>query len=313
MTDLLAKPIIFNGAPRSGTTIISEFIFQHPTLAWPSNYQEKYPAFSSINLVRNLFDNSIWSVIGKKRQLHSPSRINRFLFTPGECYDMWEHITGSEANFRHGFLLDQRADGETADAIRQYFDRMVRYQGRERLACKLTGPARLTYLASIFPDAIFVNIRRRLVPTVRSLLKVRFWGEAGARTIRWKGAYSDDELQWIKNTSADPALVTAYQILKIRQTQQIEELNLGVHSLNIDYESFVSDPMAALRIILDYCNLSLDDRIVKYLEHNPVVDRNEETDEYFSADTLARINALKARFPLETDPVSDALIADSGR
>ena len=61
----LQKPIIFIGTGRSGTTIISEIIDRHPDLAFPSNYQNRYPANPRVNLIRLLFDNSllenIWS------------------------------------------------------------------------------------------------------------------------------------------------------------------------------------------------------------------------------------------------------------
>ena len=58
--ELLKKPIIFFGSGRSGTTVISEIIFQHEDLAWHSNYQELFPTFAGINYLRHLFDNKLW-------------------------------------------------------------------------------------------------------------------------------------------------------------------------------------------------------------------------------------------------------------
>lgn len=63
---LLDKPIIFIGLGRSGTTIISEIIFQHEDLAWPSNYQNRFPDDVRINRIRPLLDNRFWRIRGQK-------------------------------------------------------------------------------------------------------------------------------------------------------------------------------------------------------------------------------------------------------
>ena len=55
--ELLEKPIIIFGSGRSGTTIISEIIFQHEQLAWHNNYQELFTHSALINYVRRIFDN----------------------------------------------------------------------------------------------------------------------------------------------------------------------------------------------------------------------------------------------------------------
>ncbi len=65
---LLQKPIIIFGTGRSGTTIISDIIFQHEHLAWHSNFQELFPRFAGINYLRRLFDNKWWRLIGMNTQ-----------------------------------------------------------------------------------------------------------------------------------------------------------------------------------------------------------------------------------------------------
>jgi len=177
---VLKNPIIFFGTGRSGTTIISEMLFQHPDLAWPSNYQEKFPGVPAINILRRLSDNRYWRLIGKKKGLHGTAFYNKFLFKPGENYQMWQYLVGDEIDFARGFLLDQKASPERQQFIRRYFARMVTAQGRKRLAFKITGPPRMGFLLSIFPDAIFVHIKRDTVPTISSLLKVDFWQTRGS-------------------------------------------------------------------------------------------------------------------------------------
>ncbi len=87
--NLLEKPIIIFGTGRSGTTVISEIIFQHEDLAWHSNYQELFPKFAGINRMRRLFDNKFWRIIGMNTQ-NNRSFSNYMLFRPIERYDFWE-------------------------------------------------------------------------------------------------------------------------------------------------------------------------------------------------------------------------------
>ena len=53
---------------------------------------------------------------------------------------------------------------------------VLRYHGKARFAAKLTGPARISYVSSIFPEARFVHVVRDGRAVVQSLMKVEFWG-----------------------------------------------------------------------------------------------------------------------------------------
>ncbi|HEY2728022.1 MAG TPA: hypothetical protein VGI61_12670, partial [Parafilimonas sp.] len=105
---LLEKPIIIFGSGRSGTTLISEIIFQHEDLAWHSNYQELFPKFAGINYMRRVFDNKMWRIIGMNTQ-NNRTFSNYMLFRPIERYDFWEAVTGERIDFSRGFLLNEKA------------------------------------------------------------------------------------------------------------------------------------------------------------------------------------------------------------
>jgi len=209
------SPVIFIGSGRSGTTIISEIIFRHESLAWPSNYQEKYPTVPEINLLRNVFENKLWHFQGQKRQLNKVSSINKLLFKPAEAYDFWEHITGPRIDFSRGFLINDRATTEEAKKIRTIFNKLVSYQLKQRLSFKITGPSRIGYLKSIFPDAVFINIVREPLPTINSWLNVEFWQNKGKHQLWWRGAYAKSEEDWAKENSHKPELLAAMQYKKI--------------------------------------------------------------------------------------------------
>jgi hypothetical protein len=118
--ELLEKPIIVFGSGRSGTTIISEIIFQHEHLAWHSNYQELFTRSIRINYLRRLFENKrwrlikFWSFVGVSKNTRQKWRsyFYLFIFNPIERYAFWEYITGPRIDFSTGYLLAEKATPE---------------------------------------------------------------------------------------------------------------------------------------------------------------------------------------------------------
>ena len=85
---------------------------------------------------------------------------------------------------------------------------------------KFTGPARIEYLTSIFPDAIFVRItENQLQPCVRGL-KLVFGKPKGIDKLWWIGAYTPEEEAEAEKLKNDPALITAFQYKKLMETTQ---------------------------------------------------------------------------------------------
>jgi hypothetical protein len=270
---LLTKPIIFIGVGRSGTTIISEIIFQHDALAWPSNYQTKYPDKIWVNKIRPLLDNRLWSFRGKKPQLNKIPFYNKYTFKPDESYTFWNHITDLPIEFSRNFLLNEYASANKNQHIREIFKRLVKYQKRSRLAFKITGPGRIGYLHSIFPDAIFIEITREPFANIHSLLKAPFWKDRGMHQLWWQGAYTEQEQKLALNLKNKPALLTALQYCKVRQ-KTIEEAEMHkVEIYSFSYEDFIKNPTKILSQILSVTGLNNSSCIDKYLRNNKIYDR----------------------------------------
>ncbi|HEY6975518.1 MAG TPA: sulfotransferase [Chitinophagaceae bacterium] len=304
--ELLEKPIIIFGSGRSGTTIISEIIFQHEDLAWHSNYQELFTRSTRINYLRRLFENrwwrliKFWSFVGVSKNTRQKwgSYLNLLIFNPIERYAFWEYITGSRINFSRGFLLGERATAEEKRRIRSHLARQVKYQGRKRLIIKFTGPARMEYLTSIFPDAIFVSITRDPIATVRSWLEVGFWQTKGINRLWWVGAYTPEEEAEAEKLKNDPALITAFQYKKLMETTGQEAKKLGVTLLEIRYEEFVRDPHMVIKRIMDFARLPPSKRVNKYIEEMVVSNRNVRSSKktIFSDETKQRILEITAPY-----------------
>lgn len=288
----LEKPIILIGVGRSGTTIISEIIFQHDALAWPSTYQNRFPDKIWINKLRPLLDNRFWSFRGQKQQMDKIPAYKNYMFRPSEANAFWKHITKPETNFLYNFLLNMRVSDSDKKRIRDIFQKLVKYQQRERLAFKITGPGRIGYLKSIFPDAVFIEITREPFANVRSLLKVPFWRDRGMYKLWWQGAYTELEqksaLEWKEN----PALVTAMQYAKIRE-KTLEEVRLHkAEFYSFSYENFVQDPENLISKILSVTGLEANNSINKYLKSLKIHERNVNAFESFDKKDQSQLNEI---------------------
>ena len=270
---LLEKPIIVFGTGRSGTTLISEIIFQHEDLAWHSNYQELFPKFAGINYLRRLFDNKLWRFIGMNTQ-NNRSFTNYMLFRPIERYDFWNAVTGERIEFSRSFLLNEKATEEERKHIRTFFSKMIKYQKRKRLALKITGPARMEYLMSIFPDAQFLHITRDPVATVRSWMEVH-WNEQITNQLWWTDAYTESELKKAKRLSSDKFLFAAFQLKKLKETTQQEIEKMHPDMLTVTYEDFVKEPKVIVEQIMQYVHLQPSKLVDKFRDKLVITNRND--------------------------------------
>ncbi|HAU8292301.1 TPA: sulfotransferase [Vibrio vulnificus] len=271
----LSAPIIFIGPGRSGSTVISEFVMAHHSLGWPDNYCEWFPALPSLAWLTRLTNNSLWYVSGEKAQLNHTLPLNNLLPRPAEAWPFWQKITRDEIDFSRGFLLHQRASAEEKQRIRRYLNQHLRAQGKPRLAMKFTGPGRVEYLSSIFPDALFINVVREPAATVNSLLKVPFWQAQGLNQLWWRGAYSNHELETYQQIRHDPVCSTAFQLSKILKTTEEEIARTKVKSLTVHYEDFVRDPQFIVHQIMHFCHLPPCERVRNKLRNSPIRDQNK--------------------------------------
>lgn len=272
---LLERPVIIFGTGRSGTTVISDIILHHEDLAWHSNWQELLPKSAAINYLRRAFDNSLWNITGMNTQ-NNKSVINQVLFRPIERYDFWESITGPRVDFSRGFLLNERATEEERSHMRSHFAKMVKYQHRKRLAFKLTGPARMEYLLSVFPDAQFVQITREPVATVRSWLEIH-WSNQMTEQLWWDGAYTEEEKAKAKELAKDPALFVAFQYKKLMETTAQETAKLGADVYTARYEDFVKDAKGFIANMMQHLGLPESKRVNAFMSKISVQNRNNRS------------------------------------
>lgn len=246
---MLDRPIIFIGMPRSGTTILFERFALHPQLGWLSNYCEKYPGWPFLNMLCPLMDNQLVSLRGEKKQYEKIRLGNRFLPRPNESYAFWEYYT--DIAFSRSYLLDTAASAETVARVRSAVSQVLRYQRKQRFTTKLTGPGRIAYLSSIFPDAVFVHVVRDGRSVVHSLMKVEFWREKGGfEAPFWDNGFPPDSLEYWEKTGRAPEVLAALQWVNIVRSIRHEASRLEpARYLEVRYEDLLGDSAQVLKTV----------------------------------------------------------------
>lgn len=247
------RPIIVVGAPRSGTTLVFNSFAARPDLAWFSQHLSRLPGWPSVTVLTRLASGGLRKSIDRsdrRRRWREKLRVG-----PSEAYGVWERYCGER--FLYDFLLDERADDEQVRAVRELVAKLLRYQGRDRFATKITGPARIGYLTSIFPDARFLHVIRDGRAVVRSLLDVHFWGGTWReREPAWKGGLSEAELERWRELGEPPLALAALQWRAIVRSARAEAERLAPDRYaELRYEDFVASPEDVLERMTEFCEL----------------------------------------------------------
>lgn len=259
-------PILFIGAPRSGTTVIFEQFALHPDLAWVSNYSKVFPRWKAVNLLRRVFDNKLINARGQKDQFNDVSFGNKWLPRPDESYPFWNAYACKDFDLR--YLLGESASTAEREGLRSALASVRRYQGRQRVTAKLTGPGRIQYLSSIWPDLQVVHVIRDGLDVVRSLLNVPFWkNRGGYHTPWWQGGLDTDELARWESSGKDPGALAALQWRTIIDTTRQEAAeHLDDRYIELRYEDFLLDSVGKIHDIYDRFGLDTSRSTLQRLE-----------------------------------------------
>lgn len=287
------NPIIVFGSGRCGTTVLSNILFCHKELGYPSNFNDKFPLYPYVSLMRRLIKSSF---IPDYKTVYFQKKNNPFfrdiVFSPSEAWHMWEFITGIGEKFSRSYLLNERADYATIEFIKKYFSKILWAQGKDRLAFKYTGPSRIEYFLSIFKKPVFIYIKRNPVPTISSFLKSNFWQRQGINQLWWKGPFTDSELQLIEINKDNPIWMTSFQLKRIYDVTNHEINTFKPRLLEIKYEDFVFQPNKIMEKILEFCNLSNDISCFDYINKRKIIANNLPDSFYFNKNQLHIIDSI---------------------
>ena len=261
------KPIFLIGMGRSGTTVLAEAISIHKDLGWISKYLEVFPSLPQLSFLHKLVDIPFLGVYlrGKKKQ--SKGLINfirRFLPYCVENYNIWEKFCGKKFSF--DYLAHQKASEAEKEAVIKYVRTLLKYQRKKRFFAKFTGPPRICFLQSIFPDAYFIHVIRDPRAVVNSLLKVKFWREGGGlERPWWKGLPEEYIKEWEKRNRSPLALAALQWKRVVSLTWEEKKYVQHGHFIEIRYEDFVEKPHEYLTKIFHKVGLEDSSEAHKYI------------------------------------------------
>jgi hypothetical protein len=287
------RPIFFVGMPRSGTTLVFEAVAAHEDLAWLSQHVQRAPRIPAVAALSRLTGatHRMRRSVGRSDQLR-PS-LERLRIGPVEAYGFWEDCCGEK--FRYDYLLGVKASPEEREEVRSRISRVMRYHGKSRFAAKVTGPGRIAYLTSIFPDARFVHVIRDGRAVVSSLLRVRFWRERNRMNEpAWRnGLTAEDLADWDRYDRSALALA-AVQWRRVVETTRAEGERVAADRYGeIHYEQFVGSPHSVLEAVEGFCELASSASAERFLDSRfELRDMNLQWRTHFDADEVEILDEL---------------------
>lgn len=253
----IENPVFMIGFPRSGTSILSETIAAHENIGWFSNYVNKFPCQPWLAVLNRMTHGHSWSNVlrGKKHQDKGlKSFLRRYLPYTAEAYSVWKYLVGEK--FLWSYLSDETATDDEKKKVISYISYVLRAQNRDRFFTKLTGPPRIKFISSIFPDAKYIHIIRDPRAVVSSLLNVDFWKDRGLDKPYWHDTFFPDYLQeWHAHRFPHIALAAAQWKYVVEQTHHEVGFIDNDNFIEIKYEDFVQSPHSQLSQLFSFLNL----------------------------------------------------------
>lgn len=285
--------IFLVGMPRSGTTAIFEALAARHDVAWFSNYLRRFPRLPMVSALSRLVDLSPkmrWSM-GRSDQ--TKSWLERLGVGPDEAYPVWRRCCGER--FQFDYLLGVRATPAEKKRVRATIADVRRYQRKPHFAAKLTGPGRIGFISSIFPDARFVHVLRDGRAVVQSLMKIPFWRERDRRhRPAWRNGLTERDLaDWERHERSPLALAAVQWRRVIESTRKEAASHAPDRYAEISYEQFVAEPQQVLDGIAEFCGLPSSTRADEFLQNRlRTRDMNWQWRERFNSREIAMLNEL---------------------
>jgi hypothetical protein len=272
-TPAIDRPIFILGMPRSGTTVIHEAFSARSDIAWFSRPLNRFPRFPVVTVIERLapVHPALRSSIYRSDQigpgLKRLRRLERLRLGPTDGINVWKHWFGDR--ILSDFMLGAKATEAERQRVRGMIAKLLRYEGRERFAAKLTGPGHIAYLSSCFDDALFVHVIRDGRAVVHSLMNFPPWRDTfRAHEPAWKNGVDQGELARWRRTGGSPVALAAIQYRTVIETIREEANEIAPQRYaEFRYEEFLADPHRTLEDITSFCALPTSAEPHAFIDH----------------------------------------------
>lgn len=232
--------ILIMGAPRSGSTLLYQFLASSNAFSFPSNLVARFyrnPYFG-IRLQQILFDfdsNNELALKGSAEGYESKLGKTQGALAPSEFWYYWrEYFKFDSIN-----MLNEEELSKVKS--KQFLSKLSAFEILYNKPLLMKGMLlnwNIPFLYSIYPKFIFINLRRKIIPNAHSLLYARV-------------EYFNDKSKWY--SFMPPEYPTLKKLSPIEQVVgQVHYTELAVekglssvpdsNKINISYEEFCENP-----------------------------------------------------------------------
>ena len=266
MTRQIDRPIFFIGMPRSGTTLLFATFAAHPDLGWFSQYHERFPSLPGVAALARAADLVPSARKGVRRHSDVRRLAQRLQIAPTEAWTIWQRCCGTKFSFE--YLEGVEATEEERECLERTIGRTLRLQGKPRFATKITGPARIGYLSSIFEDAIFIHVIRDGRAAAESLMRVPFWKDTFRLNFpAWRGGLDEADLAAWRERGSSPLELAALQWRTIVTGARREAARHAEgRYLEVRFEDYIGDPHTTIDALFGHSGLGPADRVHDYID-----------------------------------------------
>lgn len=240
------------GAGRSGTTLLYKMLSTHRSVAYLSNYQQRYPEWPSLACLQRLpnyfpeLKRRSWFQEQGGASFNKRRKWTQFIVpTPSEAEPVYASC-GAPLTPAEDFHLLPRV----TNCLRERFERTLHASGADVLLSKRTANnRRIPVLKQIFPNAKYIHLVRDGRAVAHSLLQVKWWND---HTLYWTGKTPRQEVA----EGANPLELAARNWVEEMHSLErgialIEESKL----LEVQYDELLQDPHGQLQRILHFMDV----------------------------------------------------------
>ncbi len=241
-TKLPNPPIFIIGAPRSGSTLLSQVLINRYEFTHLTNVHSLL--YGAVSFVERCFGPS-WEKGGEVKYV-SQHGCSRGKWAPSECGEFWYRWFRRFPPYTPaGEICDEKLDN-----LRKVVAALGRAGKRPMLFKNLFCSLRLRPLVQAFPESLFIVIKRDPLRIGESLLACR--KEVNGNYNKW-WSVSPPEYEYLKQLA--PPLQVIGQTKAIYRLIESDSSAIGKERfLNIDFEAFCDDVHSGLNHIEDFLN-----------------------------------------------------------